>query len=124
MSLGDLQADILGTLQKLGKASARDIMQEIGTKRQVAYTTVSTVLDRLYHKGMVRRTKINGRGGAKYLYSYTPSAEIQTNLVHRALNQLVNAFGPSIVPTIYDSLEKISKEETDELKRKVEKARR
>jgi predicted transcriptional regulator len=124
MSLGDLQADILGALQKLGKASARDVMEEIGSKRQAAYTTVSTVLDRLYHKGMVRRTKINGRGGAKYLYSYTPSAEIQTNLVQRALNQLVNAFGPSIVPTIYDSLEKISKEENDELKRKVEKARR
>ena len=124
MSLGDLQADVLGALQKLGKASARDVMQEIGSKRQAAYTTVSTVLDRLYHKGMVRRSKVNGRGGIKYLYYCTPSAEIQTSLVQRALNQLVNAFGPSIVPTIYDNLEKISKEETDELKRKVEKARR
>jgi predicted transcriptional regulator len=124
MSLGELQADILGALQKLGKASARDVMKEIGTKRQIAYTTVSTVLDRLYHKGLVRRSKINGRGGIKYLYYCTPSPDIQTNLVQRALNQLVNAFGPSIVPTIYDSLEKISKEETDELKRRVEKARR
>ena len=124
MSLGDLQADILGALQKLGKASARDVMKEIGTKRQVAYTTVGTVLDRLYHKGLVKRTKINGRGGIKYLYYNVPSTDIQTSLVQRALNQLVSAFGPSIVPTIYDNLEKISKDETDELRRKVEKARR
>jgi len=124
MSLGELQADVLGALQKLGKASARDVMEEIGTKRQIAYTTVSTVLDRLHRKGLVRRSKINGRGGIKYLYHCAPSADIQTNLVQRALNQLVNAFGPAIVPTIYDNLEKISKEDTDELKRKVEKARK
>jgi predicted transcriptional regulator len=124
LSLGDLQADILGALQKLGKASARDIMKEIVSKRQIAYTTVSTVLDRLYRKGLVRRSKVIGRGGMKYLYYSTPSADIQTNLVQRALNQLVNAFGPSIVPIIYDSLEKISNEETNELKRKVEKARK
>ncbi|HUK50500.1 MAG TPA: BlaI/MecI/CopY family transcriptional regulator [Terriglobales bacterium] len=124
MSLGDLQADVLGALQRLDRASAREVMEEIGSKRQAAYTTVSTVLDRLYHKGMVRRTKVNGRGGAKYVYYCTPSPEIQSNLVQRALNQLVSAFGPSIVPTIYDNLEKISKEETDELKRRVEKARR
>ena len=124
MSLGDLQADILGALQKLGKASAREVMKEIGTKRQVAYTTVGTVLDRLYHKGLVKRTKVNGRGGIKYLYYSVPSTDLQTSLVQRALNQLVSAFGPSIVPTIYDNLEKISKDETDELRRKMEKARR
>ncbi len=124
MSLGDLQADILGVLQRLGKASAREVMKEIGTTRHVAYTTVGTVLDRLYKKGLVRRTKVVGRGGAKYLYSPAPSEDIQTNLVRRALGQLVNAFGPSIVPTIYDNLDRISKEEADELKRKVDKAKR
>jgi predicted transcriptional regulator len=124
MSLGDLQADILGVLQRLGKASAREIMKELSTTRQVAYTTVGTVLDRLYRKGLVRRTKIVGRGGAKYLYYPTLSAEIQTKLVEKALSQLIRAFGPSIVPTIYDNLERILKEETDELKRKVDKVRR
>lgn len=124
MSLGDLQAEILGAIQKLGKASAREIMGEIGTHRQVAYTTISTVLDRLFKKGLVKRSKMTGRGGAKYVYSYAAPAEMRASLVQRALNQLVSAFGPSIVPTIYDSLEQISKEESAELKRKVSKARR
>jgi predicted transcriptional regulator len=124
MSLGELQADVLGVVQRLRKATAREVMKEIEGRRHVAYTTVGTVLDRLYRKGLLRRTKIVGRGGAKYLYHPTPSEDIQTNLVQRALNQLVTAFGPSIVPTIYYNLERISKEEADELKRKVDKARK
>ncbi len=124
MALGDLQAHVLGALQKLGKASAREIMEAIGGERHVAYTTVSTVLDRLHMKGLVKRSKVIGRGGAKYVYSYAAPADMRANLVQKALNQLVSAFGPSIVPTIYDSLEQISKEETEELKRKVSRARR
>jgi predicted transcriptional regulator len=124
MSLGELQADILGAIQKLGKASAREIMGEISARRQVAYTTVSTVLDRLYRRGLVKRSKVIGRGGAKYVYSYAVPAEMQANLVQKALTQLVSTFGPSIVPTIYDSLAQISKENSPELKRKVSRVRR
>ena len=61
MPLGELQADILGALQKLGKGSARDIMKEIRTQHHLAYTTVSTVLDRLYRKGLVKRSRVVGR---------------------------------------------------------------
>ncbi len=124
MALGELQASILGAIQKLGKASAREIMDETGAERKVAYTTISTVLDRLYKKGLVKRSKTISRGGAKYVYSYAAPPEMRTSLVQRALNPLVSAFGPSIVPTIYDSLEQISKEETEELKRKVSRTRR
>jgi predicted transcriptional regulator len=124
MSLGDLQADVLGAIQKLGKASAREVMEEIGAQRQVAYTTVSTVLDRLHKKGLVKRSKVTGRGGGRYVYSYAAPADMRANLVQRALDQLISAFGPSVVPTIYDSLDQISKEEVQELKRKVSRARR
>ena len=118
MSLGNLQSDVLGSLQKLGKASVRQVMEGIGGERRIAYTTVSTVLDRLYRKGLVKRTKTTGRGGVRYVYSYAATPDVRTSLVRRSLNQLVSAFGPSIVPTIYESLDHISKEETGELKRK------
>ena len=124
MSLGELQADILGALQRLRKASVRQIMEEISGQKKVAYTTVSTVLDRLYKKGLVKRTRTVGRGGAKYVYSYAAGADIKENLVQRSLNQLVSAFGPSIVPTIYNSLDQISKEEDEELRRKISRTRK
>jgi predicted transcriptional regulator len=124
LALGELQAEVLGALQKLGKASARDIMKEIESEKQLAYTTVSTVLDRLHKRGLVKRSKIAGRGGEKYVYSFAPPVEMRASLVQRTLNSLVSAFGPSVVPTIYESLEQISKEELAAMKRKVGKARR
>ncbi len=124
MSLGALQAEVLGALQRLGKASAREVMTEIGAERKLAYTTVSTVLDRLHRKGLLKRTRENGRGGPKYIYSYAAPQEMKTTFVNRALGGLVSAFGPSIVPTIYDSLEQLSKEETADLKRRVAKAKK
>ena len=124
MALGELQAEILGALQKLGKASARDVMNEIVPRRRLAYTTVSTVLDRLHKKGLAKREKVPGRGGTKYVYSYAAPVNMRASLVQRTLSSLIDAFGPSVVPAIYDSLEEISKKETADLKRKVSKARR
>ncbi len=98
-------------------------MNEIGTQRKLAYTTVSTVLDRLYRKGLIKRSKVVGRGGVKYLYSYATSANVRANLVQRALNRLVNAFGPSVVPQIYEGLEQLSTEEKADLKKKMVKRR-
>jgi len=122
MALGELEADILGAVQKLGKASAREVMEQV-SDRHLAYTTISTVLDRLYQKGMVKRSRVIGRGGTKYLYSSSSSADLRANIVNKALDRLVSAFGPSIVPTIYDSLNEISKEEAADIRRKIVKAR-
>jgi len=122
MALGELEAEILGAVHRLGKASAREVMKEVSS-RHLAYTTISTVLDRLYQKGMVKRTRVISRGGTKYLYSSSSSADLRASIVNKALDRLVSAFGPSIVPTIYDSLDEISKEEAAELKRRIAKAR-
>ena len=122
MALGELEAEILGAVQKLGKASAREVMKEVSA-RHLAYTTISTVLDRLYQKDMVKRTRVIGRGGTKYMYSSSSSADLRANIVNKALDRLVSAFGPSIVPTIYDSLNEISKEEATDLRRRIAKAR-
>lgn len=121
MAVGELEAQVLGAVQKLGKASAREVMKEIGG--HLAYTTISTVLDRLYQKDMVKRVSVVGRGGIKYLYS-SASPNLRVSIVNRALERLVSAFGPSIVPTIYDSLEDISKEEAADLKRRIARSRK
>jgi predicted transcriptional regulator len=123
MAMGELEAHVFGAVQKLGKASARDVMKEMDS-RHLAYTTISTVLDRLHQKGMVKRTRVVGRGGTKYVYSTVSSTNLRVSLVNRTLDRLVSAFGPSIVPTIYDSLEEISKEDAADLKRKVAKAQK
>jgi len=122
MALGELEAEILGAVQKLKKASARDVLGELSA-RHLAYTTISTVLDRLYQKRMLKRTRVICRGGTKYVYSSSSSADLRATVVDKALDRLLSAFGPTIVPTIYDSLNEISKEEAADLRRRISKAR-
>jgi predicted transcriptional regulator len=100
--------ETLRVVQKLGKASAREILVELRDKRQIAYTTVNTVLDRLYRRGLVKRSKAQGKGGMRYVYSPATSAYLRRNVVPQALKALVGAFGPSVVSAIYEGLEQLS----------------
>src|SRR5208282_1119971 len=108
---GELQTEVLRALQKLGKASAKEVLGEISTRKAVAYTTVNTVLDRLHQSGLVNRSKTPGPGGMKYLYSPASGSNLRSNMVRESLRGLVSTFGPSVVSAIYEGLEDISKEE-------------
>lgn len=108
---GELQTQILRVLNELGRASAGDILKELDN-REMAYTTVNTVLDRLFRRGLITRSKTPGRGGVKYVYSPASNAYLRTNIIPEALNALVRAFGPTVVPAIYEGLENISTKET------------
>src|ERR1700730_10396664 len=68
--IGDLEADVLKVLKRTGSASAGEIMTELKPGRVLAYTTVSTTLDRLYRKGLVTRRSVSGRTGQKHVYSF------------------------------------------------------
>lgn len=120
MKLVDLQAEVLAILNRLGKASSREVMKELKpTKtRRRAYTTVSTTLDRLHQKKLVRRTRVKGRGGSRYIYYPTKSGS-QREIVRGTLSRLVEAFGPDVVASIYEGTEKLPKRELTELKRRI-----
>jgi predicted transcriptional regulator len=63
--LGELEAAILMTLwSSSAKLSVREVLGRIKRRPALAYTTVMTVLDRLYSKGLVAREK----KGKAFLY--------------------------------------------------------
>ncbi len=72
---------------------------------------------------MVARTRVVGKDGRKYLYQAASSPALHLSVVTMALDRLVNAFGQSIVPKIYGCLDKISKEEIEDIRSKIAKAR-
>src|ERR1039457_2948116 len=67
--IGDLEAEVLKILKRSGSASAGEMMAELKPGRVLAYTTVSTTLDRLHRKGLVARRSVSGRTGRKHVYS-------------------------------------------------------
>jgi predicted transcriptional regulator len=81
--LGALEGAVMEVLwQRQRPTSARDVAQALAA-RDLAYTTVLTVLDRLAKKGFAQRTRV-GRA-----WSYTPAAPREayiTQLMLEALN--------------------------------------
>jgi len=79
-----LELDCLRALWGLGEGSVRDV-RKVMVKRELAYTTVMTVLDRLEKRGGVTRKK-RGRS-----FIYAPKLSRET-LRRYAVKELVDAF--------------------------------
>jgi len=73
--LGELEAAVMDRLWSWNRpASVREVLDELNRKRDLAYTTVMTVMDNLYRKGLLARE----RDGRAYLYRPTASREEHT----------------------------------------------
>jgi len=124
LEIGELEAEILRVLKSLGNASAGEIAENMKSTRTIAYTTVSTTLDRLFKKGLVNRRMVAGKTGQKYVYSFVDDPGLEKQLVDAAVSRLVDAFGPSVTSTIYDKLNEISPGDLETLRTAVERRRR
>ena len=71
-SLGDLERVVMDTLWSHGpQLTVREVMDHMGGDKELAYTTVMTVLDRLSKKGLAERT----RDGRAWRYTAASSRE-------------------------------------------------
>lgn len=72
LNLGPLEMEIVGLLEGSQSLSVHDIQAKLGARgRDLAYTTVMTILSRLYEKGLLKREK-NGR---QFLYSHATKVD-------------------------------------------------
>ncbi len=83
MALGELERKVMERLwDESDPQSVRDVHHALSQERELAYTTVMTVLDRLAKKGVVRRE----RDGRAYRYAPVQSREeMVAELMHTAL---------------------------------------
>lgn len=121
MELGDLEAAVLGSVLKLNKASARQVANDLEPSRGLAYSTISTTLDRLFKKGMLARDEEIGRGGSRYIYMIQSEEKMKGRVVKGFVDRLLTAFGPTIISTLSEYVDDIPRED---LKRLEEKVRR
>lgn len=84
MRLGDLEREVMERLwASTTPLTVRAVHAQLAPSRDLAYTTVMTVLDRLAKKGVVQRV----REGKAYLYSPVASREqLAADLMLEALS--------------------------------------
>lgn len=74
-ALGDLEATIMDKMWSYHRpASVRDVLEDLRREREIAYTTVMTVMDKLHKKGLLRREPV----GKAYVYETVTSKEAYT----------------------------------------------
>ena len=116
--LGDLESAVMGVLWGATEPmKVREVLERLDTPRQLAYTTVMTVLDNLHRKGWVER-ELEERA-----YRYRPAIARQ-GAAARALREILDSSGnPEAV--LLHFAQSVSQEEIDALRKGLRrKARR
>jgi len=106
-----LELEVLHVLWEKGPVNVQTVQREL--KRDLAYTTVQTMVYRLETKGAVRRTK--KIGNAHVFEATTSRASVQSRLV----KELLGLFGGSAQPLMAHLVEtgKITREDIDDAAR-------
>ena len=83
---------------------ARDVLTKLERDKKLAYTTVATILQRLYDKGLlVRKESSTG-----YIYSPKVSKEKYTkNVAQSFLKKFIDSFGDTAIASFADSIDKL-----------------
>ncbi len=80
-----LELDCLRVLWRLGEGNVKQVRDTLAPDRRLAYTTVMTLLDRLFRRDRINRRKV-GRA-----FVYSPIAT-RNELRRVAVKELVNTF--------------------------------
>jgi len=110
---GPLQAEVMAALWKLGEATVDDVRSRQGGAKRKSYTTVQTVLNRLFERGLVDRE----RRGKPYVYR--PKYE-QSELLARSIRRrLADASAESRRQALLGLVEPLAADDLDDLVRYV-----
>src|ERR1700733_2300030 len=95
LRMGKVQLQIMQALWKLGKATARDITEELSRTLPIAHSTVQTLLRKLEAKGAVTHDTADRTFVFRPLYEQTEVTEsalddLMTRLFHGSVYGLVS----------------------------------
>jgi predicted transcriptional regulator len=123
LSLGPLEAEILGIIWDLEAATVKDVHDCIlsDPSRELAYTSVTTVLNRLVKKGWLACDKQERSFVWRALVSRQQAKALQS---YEQLNQFLAVSNPDVVAAFADSLDQTSVEQLEAIAAKLRAVRK
>lgn len=118
---GELEAEIMETLWRLGRASVGEVVEVLRQEREIAYTTVKTVMGRLVEKGYL----IRHAGEKAHLYEPILShEEFLKQVGEEILQGLFTDFGEPVLASLVKVVEEKNGATLDRLERIIEEKRK
>lgn len=116
-SLGETEMEILHHVWEIGESSVADVRERILENRDVAYTTVMTVMKNLADKGYLKYHK----KGNSYIYSPAIEPdEVRSTLVGRLVDKVFKGSPKDMVMALVKS-ENLSEKERKEIIKLIDK---
>ncbi|MEA5511680.1 BlaI/MecI/CopY family transcriptional regulator [Crocosphaera sp. UHCC 0190] len=123
LSLGSLETEILEIIWELGTATVKQIHDRIlaDPERELAYASVTTVLNRLTQKGWLKCFKQNRAFSWQPLVSREQAKTLQA---YEQLQQFLAISNPDMVASFAESLDTASLEQLDAIATRLQAIRR
>ena len=123
LSLGPLEAEILNIIWELSSATVKDVHDRIlaDPNRELAYTSVATVLRRLTEKGWLKCDK---QGRTFYWQPLVSRQQAQVIEAHEKLHRFLAVGNLDVVAAFADSLDSTSLEQLEAIAQRIDAARR
>ncbi|BAZ44579.1 transcriptional repressor, CopY family protein [Chondrocystis sp. NIES-4102] len=123
LTLGPLETEILEIVWKLKIATVKNVHDEllIDPNRELAYTSVTTVLRRLTEKGWLKCSK---KGRAFSWQALISKEQAQALQSYEKLNGFLAISNPDVVASFADSLDIASLEQIEAIAARLEQTRR
>jgi len=123
LSLGPLETEILEIVWELGSATVKQVHEQIlsDPERELAYTSVTTVLRRLTKKGWL---SCNKQGRAFYWQPLVSCEQAQAIQAYEQLHRFLAVSNPDVVASFADSLDATSLEQIEAIAQRLETLRR
>lgn len=119
-TLGDQEHLVLRTVAKLGPCTVRQVFAAVGEPRGLAYTTIATVLDRLFAKGLVTR-ELHGKALSYRVTRKTAAAE--RGRMRALIAKLFRSEPAPAMASLVEAVEAIDPDLLDELAAEVARRR-
>lgn len=118
--LGDLEADIMECVWAKGHCTVRDVYEHLLKAKELAYTTVMTVMGRLFEKEMLVRVQ----EGNTYLYHAAMSREEYTaRVVGEVLDALLNTHSEQTISHLVNRLGEVDADRLSKLEQVIKQKR-
>jgi predicted transcriptional regulator len=115
---GDLQAEVMAAVWKLGEAKVEDVRSGQPRRRRSAYTTIQTVMNRLVERGLLERER---RGSA---FVYRPTLDEAEYLARSIGGRLAEASPGARREALVNLVDGLDGGELDEIARYANRIKR
>lgn len=121
VAVGEQEHEVLRAVWQLGDCTVRQVFEKVGAPRGLAYTTISTVLERLHKKGFLARE----RTGKTVVYRAVKHENaVQKTRMRSLVSRIFGNDPEPAVARLVDAVETYDPELLDRLAKEIAARRR